>query len=91
VRVQPHARKHIAPHYPRPRLVDPDDDEMSDDPNDDDDAWDDLDGIYRTDDGPAIAWLPAVVRYLLDLEVESALAPIVTPSSPFPTLRRLRC
>jgi hypothetical protein len=68
---------------------DPFDDEMSEDPDDDDDASDDLNGDDDTD-VPIIAWLPEMVTCLLP----PARAPVIwtaPPSSPFRTLRRLRC
>jgi hypothetical protein len=80
----------VALHFPRLRSDDPNDDETSDDPNDDDDNWDDLTADDDTD-VPVISWLSEMVRYRIDLEAGHALASTQSPSSPFPTLQRLRC
>jgi hypothetical protein len=90
VRIRPHHGTNVVPHFLRPRSDDPNDDTTSDDPNDDDDAWDDLNADDNTH-VPVIAWRPEIVRYLIDLEAGYAPASTRPPSSPFPTLQRLRC
>jgi hypothetical protein len=80
----------LATLFPRPRSGDPNDDETSDDPNDDDDNWEDLTADDNTD-VPVFVWFPEMVRYLIDVEAGYAPASLPPPSSPFPTLQRLRC
>jgi hypothetical protein len=68
---------------------DPDDDQASDNPNDDDDAYADID-VYDNTDVPNIGWLPVPVPFLA--VPEFATEPWVAPSfTPFSTLKRLRC
>jgi hypothetical protein len=90
-KIRHHGRTCVTPHFPRPRLYDPNDDVASDDPNDDDDGdWEDPTADDNSNDS-AIAWLPEMVRYLTASEVGSAPAWAETPSSPFLTPHRLRC
>jgi cytoskeletal protein RodZ len=89
-KIRRHGWKSVAPHFPRPHLDDPTDDETSDDPTDDDDNWEDVSADDNTNE-LVIAWFPALVRYLTAHEVGSSPALTETPSSPFPTPRRLRC
>jgi hypothetical protein len=68
---------------------DPNDDEAGDDPNDDDDAWEDPIAVNDTD-VPITVWPQELVPY----PITPASVPATwteTPSSPFPTLQRLRC
>ena len=90
VRIRPHRGRSIVPHFLSPHSNDPNDDTASDDPNDDDDNWDDLNADDDTD-APVVAWLPALVLYLI--RSETAAAPTSTPpaSLPFPTAQQLRC
>ena len=71
------------------RLDDPDDDEASDNPNDDDDAYEDL-NVYN-DSEPSLACLPAPVPYLGAPEFAPSIWVAPPPSTPFSTLQQLRC
>jgi hypothetical protein len=68
---------------------DPDDDQASDNPHDDDDAYEDIDVYYNTD-VPTIGWVPAPVPFLAapEFATETWVAPAFTP---FSMLQRLRC
>ena len=67
------------------------DDETSQDSDDDDDTSNDLNSNNDETDVPITFWLQDRVCYLIALETESAPPWIEPPSSPFPTLQRLRC
>ncbi len=67
------------------------DDETSQDSDDDDDTSNDLNSNNDETDVPITFWLQDRVCYLIALETESAPPWTETPSSPFPTLQRLRC
>jgi hypothetical protein len=69
---------------------DPYDDAASDDPNDDDDAWDDLNG-YDDTGVSSIAWLREAVPYLRAPERAPVTWTAYPSSPPFLTLLRLRC
>src|SRR5258708_19502562 len=56
-----HSEKRLRAFLTTPRANDPYADAASDDPNDDDDATDDLSGYYETN-GPIIFWLQEMVR-----------------------------
>jgi hypothetical protein len=86
-----HSEKRLRAFLKISRSNDPYDDAASDDPNDDDDATDNLSGCCETDDGPISAWLQEVVRCPAGLEAESAVLSIEIPSSPFLLVYRLRC
>jgi hypothetical protein len=68
---------------------DPYDNETSDDPNDDDDAWDDLNG-YEDSDVPIIAWYWETVPHP-NVPAGAPLTWNAPLSPPFLTLQRLRC
>jgi hypothetical protein len=104
-RVLPRARVHIvrlhggpivcwggrpAANLPKEVLGDPDDDETSDNPNDDDDAYDDL-NVYDETGVSIVAWLPEPALFLFapDFAPKTWVAP--HPSTPFSRLLRLRC
>ena len=73
------------------RLDDPNDDETSDDPADDDDAWEGLNALGETE-VPVSAWFQEVGCYHSDLETRSEplwYEPFHVTS--FLTLQRLRC
>jgi hypothetical protein len=67
------------------------DDETSEDSDDDDDTSNDVNDNDDDTDLPIVFWLQDMVRYLIAVEAESALPWTESPSSPFPTLQRLRC
>ncbi len=70
---------------------DPNDDETSDDPADDDDGWEGLNALGETE-VPVPAWFQEVVAYHGDLEVQAELLwyePFHFTS--FLTLQQLRC
>jgi len=70
---------------------DPNDDETSDDPGDDDDAWEGLNALGETE-VPVSAWFQDVGCYHSDVETQSEplwYEPFVFTS--FLTLQRLRC
>jgi hypothetical protein len=85
-----HSEKRLRAFLKAPRANDPYDDAASDDPNDDDDATDNLSGCCETD-GPITAWLQEVVRCPVRHEAESALPSVEIPASPFLSVHRLRC
>jgi hypothetical protein len=73
------------------RANDPYDDQMSDDPNDDEDPWDDLNGDDDTDT-PGFALLRKTVLYLIDAQRTCARTSANLATCPsFLTLQRLRC
>ena len=70
---------------------DPNDDETSDDPADDDDGWEGLNALHETE-VPVPAWFQEVGCYHSDLETQSEplwYEPFLFTS--FLTLQRLRC
>jgi len=86
--LRPHKHPHAFPLFGS--LNDPTDDEMSDDPTDDNEAWDDLNACVDTN-APTIVWLQEVVCYLIASEAEFSPAWAEMPSSPFLAPQRLRC
>jgi hypothetical protein len=67
------------------------DDETSEDSDDDDDTSNDVNVDDDETDPEIIFWHHGVLCYLIALEAQSGPVCIDTPSSPFPTLQRLRC
>jgi hypothetical protein len=82
-------RTSVAPHFPRPRFYDPNDDSASDDYTDDDD-WEALSADDNSDE-VVFAWFPEIVCFLTFHEVDRAPAWPEIPSSPFLPPQRLRC
>jgi hypothetical protein len=72
------------------RQNDQSDDGTSEDPNDDDDAWDDLNATVDMET-PVIVWLPQTVLFLFAPEPKLASCGFESPISPSLTLDRLRC
>jgi hypothetical protein len=72
------------------QMGDTDDDKASDDPNDDDDAYENLD-VYDDSNAPVAASLPGQVTYLIAPEFAPKAWVAASPSTPFSTLKRLRC
>jgi hypothetical protein len=84
-----HSHKHRVAFPKFARANDPNDDGTSRDPSDDETSDD-----YAANDGtslPVAAWLQDMVRRSIDLETESALAWIETPSAPSLSRHHLRC
>jgi hypothetical protein len=72
-------------------LDDPNDDETSDDPADDDDAWEGLNAVGETE-APVLAWFQQSACSLTGLESRSEPFSYETfYFTSFLTLQRLRC
>jgi hypothetical protein len=85
----PHKR--LSPFSKTAHTNDPYDDAASDDPNDDDDSWEDPTADDDTEDTFSILWLRDVLRYQTQFEAGYASPQSQLTSSPFPSLKRLRC
>ena len=83
-------RHHVSSKIARWHNLDSDD-ETSEDSDDDDDTSNDVNVDDDETDPPITLWIQDMVRYLIALEAESAPPWFEPPSSPFPTLQRLRC
>jgi len=72
-------------------LDDPNDDETSDDPGDDDDGWEGLNAFSETE-VPVSALLQEIACYQSELETQSEPLWFAPPFfTSFPTLQPLRC
>jgi hypothetical protein len=84
-----HKRSHAFPKLTT--SITPNDDEASDDPNDDDDAWDDLTAYAGDPDAPTAIWCPTASSLeIVSGFVSLACIPLSLPS-PLRSLCRLRC
>jgi hypothetical protein len=68
---------------------DPDDDQASDNPHDDDDAYEGLD-LYDNTEVPFVGSMAAPVAVFIAPEIAPKVE-VATPFSPFSTMKRLRC